>query len=93
MVPELGWRGWPRQHGPLGAAGRCAWCAYKLYLQHGDEWFLEACYERLLAWNEWRFRERDKNGDGLMELGSVRPDELPPGVTERFAADQARSKP
>jgi putative isomerase len=69
-----------------------SWCVYKLYLQHGDEWFLEACYDRLLAWNEWRFRERDKNGDGLMELGSVRPDPLPPGVTARFAADQARSK-
>ena len=69
-----------------------AWCIYKLYLQHGDVWFLEACYDRLLAWNRWRFRERDRNGDGLMELGSVRPDPLPPGVTERFAADQARSE-
>jgi putative isomerase len=68
-----------------------AWCAYKLYLQYGDKWFLESCYDQLLAWNDWRFRERDKNSDGLMELGSVRPKELPPGVSQRFAADQSRS--
>ncbi|MDA1265995.1 MAG: trehalase family glycosidase [Planctomycetota bacterium] len=68
-----------------------SWCIYKLYLQHGDVWFLEECYDALLAWNEWRFRERDKNGNGLMELGSLPPDPLPPGVTERFAADQART--
>ena len=68
-----------------------SWCVYKLYLQHGDRWFLEACYPKLLAWNEWRFRERDKNGDGLLELGSVRPYPLPPGITARFAADQART--
>ena len=68
-----------------------SWCVYKLYLQHGDRWFLEECYPKLLAWNEWRFRERDKNDDGLMELGSMRSDPLPPGLTARFAADQART--
>lgn len=47
-----------------------AWCAWKLYLQHGDAWFIAEVFDRLLAWNQWCFRERDGNGDGLMELAS-----------------------
>lgn len=46
-------------------------CAWKLYLQFGDRWFIEECFGRLLSWNRWRFRERDLNGDGLLELASV----------------------
>jgi len=48
-----------------------ALCAWKLYQQFGDEDFVEACFDPLLTWNRWRFRERDKNGDGLLELGST----------------------
>lgn len=46
-------------------------CAWKLYIQYGDKWFIEECFDRLLAWNRWRFRERDFNGDGLLELATV----------------------
>lgn len=46
-------------------------CAWKLYIQYGDKWFLEECFDRLLTWNRWRFKERDFNGDGLLELGST----------------------
>ncbi len=48
-----------------------ALCAWKLYVQFGEKWFLEECFERLLEWNRWRFRERDFNGDGLLELAST----------------------
>lgn len=48
-----------------------ALCAWKLYQQFGDRWFLEECFDCLLTWNRWRFRERDFNSDGLLELGSV----------------------
>lgn len=48
-----------------------ALCAWKLYVQYGDKWFLEECFDRLLTWNRWRFRERDFNKDGLLELGST----------------------
>ena len=46
-------------------------CAWKLYLQFSERWFIEECFDRLLSWNRWRFRERDGNGDGLLELAST----------------------
>lgn len=46
-------------------------CVWKLYIQFHDRWFLEECFEPLLKWNEWRFQNRDFNGDGLLELASV----------------------
>ncbi|MCL2461331.1 MAG: hypothetical protein FWF44_01585 [Defluviitaleaceae bacterium] len=48
-----------------------ALCVWKLYVQFGDKWFVEECFDRLLAWNRWRFANRDCNGDGLLELASV----------------------
>ena len=48
-----------------------SWCAWKLYLQFGDQWFVEQIFDRLLEWNRWRFSERDGNGDGLLELAST----------------------
>lgn len=47
-----------------------AMCVWKLYVQYGEKWFLKECFDTLLKWNEWRFRERDYNKDGLLELGS-----------------------
>lgn len=46
-------------------------CAYKLYERFRENWFLEEVFGPLLDWNRWRFRERDRNGDGLLELASV----------------------
>ena len=48
-----------------------ALCAWRLYTQFGDREFIENVFEPLLSWNRWRFRERDGNGDGLMELAST----------------------
>ena len=47
-----------------------AWCAWKLYLQHRERWFVEAIFEPLLAWNRWRERARDYRKNGLIGLGS-----------------------
>jgi len=65
-----------------------ALCAWKLYQQFGDKDFIEACFDPLLAWNRWRFRERDKNGDGLLELGSTHfggEDAFPPEMIKKLA--------
>lgn len=48
-----------------------AMCAWKLYQQFGEKWFLEECFDRLLTWNRWRFESRDFNEDGLLELAST----------------------
>lgn len=69
MVPNLGSGcGWSRDRSEPQVGSLCVW---KLYLQYGDRWFVEECYPHLLAWNRWRFENRDKNGDGLMELAST----------------------
>ena len=46
-------------------------CVWKLYQQFRDDWFIDECFEKLLEWNRWRFRERDFNGNGLLGLASV----------------------
>jgi hypothetical protein len=69
MVPNCGSGSWntaDRSEPQVGSL-----CAWKLYQQFGDRWFLEECFEPLLAWNRWRFRERDLNGDGLLEIAST----------------------
>lgn len=69
MVPNCGAGSWTtldRSEPQVGSL-----CAWKLYQQFGDRWFLEECFERLLAWNRWRFRHRDFNGDGLLEIAST----------------------
>jgi putative isomerase len=68
MVPNCGsgsWNTLDRSEPQVGSL-----CAWKLYQQFGDRWFLEECFEPLLEWNRWRFRERDFNGDGLLEIAS-----------------------
>jgi glycogen debranching enzyme len=69
MVPNFGagsWRSADRSEPQVGSL-----CAWKLFQQLGDRWFLEEVFDRLLAWNRWRFRERDCNGDGLLEIAST----------------------
>ena len=69
MIPNLGSAvGWSRDRSEPQVGSMCAW---KLYLQSGDKWFIEECFDRLLEWNRWRFREWDFNGDGLLELASI----------------------
>ena len=68
MIPNFGsgaGSSYDRSEPPVGAL-----CVWKLYLQYQDEWFVEACFDALLRWNHWRHTHRDKNNDGLFELGS-----------------------
>ncbi len=69
MVPNCGAGSWHTKDRSEPQVGSL--CAWKLYQQFGDRWFVEECYERLLDWNRWRFRERDFNGDGLLEIAST----------------------
>ncbi|MDO4573476.1 MAG: trehalase family glycosidase, partial [Clostridia bacterium] len=70
MVPNFGCAtGQSRDRSEPQVGALCAW---RLYQQFKDKWFIESVFEPLLTWNRWRFRERDKNHDGLMELGSTK---------------------
>ncbi len=44
-----------------------AWAAWRVYERTGDDEFLAACYQPLCDFIEWWFRERDVNGNGLLE--------------------------
>lgn len=69
MLPNFGsGTGQSRDRSEPQVAALCAW---KLYVQYGDKWFLEECFDRLLTWNRWRFANRDFNKDGLLELAST----------------------
>ena len=43
---------------------------WKAYLRTGDRSFIEPYYERLCRYHQWWRRNRDGNGDGLLEWGS-----------------------
>ena len=44
-----------------------AWAAWRVFERTGDRDFIEACYEPLGRFIDWLFRERDFNGNGLLE--------------------------
>ncbi len=54
-----------RSQPPVGA-----FVVWLLYLQWGERSLLERCYAPLLANHEWWWRERDGNGNGLLEFGT-----------------------
>jgi len=43
------------------------WATWRIYEVTRDRAFLQACYEPLCHFIEWLFRERDANGNGLLE--------------------------
>ena len=84
MIPNFGSAtGWSRDRSEPQVGSLCVW---KLYLQYKDIWFIEECYDRLLLWNNWRFDNRDCNGDGLLELASV------PWILEKNDGDWGTNK-
>ncbi len=88
MIPNLGGgRGPSRDRSEPQVGAMVAW---KLYLQYGDKWFIEECFNGLLEWNRWRFRERDFNGDGLLELAST-PWEFEP-TDEAWNCDECAAR-
>lgn len=90
MLPQYG--RWFPLHGPWGdpvAYGHSQYpigslCVAKLHCRHPDVAFLREVYPKLLKANRWWFADRgdgqpwrDGNRNGLAELGSNYPDELP----------------
>lgn len=44
-----------------------AWAAWRVFEKTGDREFLRACFAPLVRFLDWLFRERDVNGNGLLE--------------------------
>lgn len=44
-----------------------AWAALEIYKKTGDKEFLSSAFERLSAYIEWDIKNRDENGNGLLE--------------------------
>jgi len=68
MVPNFGsqrGKSVDRSQPPVGS-----YCILKLYRQFGDKALLENTFYKLLSWNKWWMKNRDGNGDGLLEWGS-----------------------
>lgn len=68
FVPNLGsQRGKTedRSQPPVGA-----YCVYRLYCQFAEKRLLQDTWPALIRWHRWWWRERDGNGDGLLEWGS-----------------------
>jgi glycogen debranching enzyme len=55
------------QNQPFTQPPVLAWAVWRVFEKTGDEAFLAACYEPLGRFMDWLFRERDANGNGLLE--------------------------
>lgn len=86
MIPNFGAqnaRSIDRSQPPVGA-----YCVLKLYRQFGEIGLLEETYEKLIAWNSWWMKNRDGNGDGLLEWGS---NPYPEGRRVQYEADNQQA--
>ncbi len=55
-----------RSQPPVGS-----WCAWKMHQRYPDDLdFLREIYPRLVLWHDWWPKNRDANGNGLLEWGS-----------------------
>ncbi len=82
MIPNFGAQNAcsiDRSQPPVGA-----YCVLKLYRQFGEPSLLEETYEKLMSWNCWWMKNRDGNGDGLLEWGS---NPYPEGRRVQYEAD------
>lgn len=82
MIPNFGAQNAcsiDRSQPPVGA-----YCILKLYRQFGETELLEETYEKLTRWNSWWMKNRDGNGDGLLEWGS---NPYPEGRRVQYEAD------
>ncbi|MFG3256861.1 trehalase family glycosidase [Streptomyces sp. NPDC048172] len=48
-----------------------AWAVWEIYRQTGDRAFLREMYPKLTAYQEWWYRNRDHDRDGLAEYGAT----------------------
>ena len=86
MIPNFGAQNAcsiDRSQPPVGA-----YCILKLYRQFGEIGLLEETYEKLLRWNSWWIKNRDGNGDGLLEWGS---NPYPEGRRVQYEADNLQA--
>ena len=68
MIPNFGSQkasSLDRSQPPVGS-----YCVLKLYRQFGEKELLAQSFDRLFMWNRWWMKNRDGNGDGLLEWGS-----------------------
>jgi len=77
-----------RSEPPVGA-----YCVLKLWHQHGDEWFIRECFDRLVTWNRFWFSRRDHNNSGLLEWGSdpYKPERREPEWLTRHVGGRTKS--
>ncbi len=61
-----------RSQPPVGS-----FCTLKIYWQFEDISILENAYDRLKSWNGWWLRNRDGNGNGLLEWGVNQSEKWP----------------
>lgn len=86
MIPNFGAQNGSsidRSQPPVGA-----YCVLKLYRQFGERELLENTFESLVLWNSWWMKNRDGNGDGLLEWGS---NPYPEGKKVLFEADNLQA--
>ncbi|MFJ4876844.1 MGH1-like glycoside hydrolase domain-containing protein [Streptomyces sp. NPDC088745] len=48
-----------------------AWAVWEVYAKSGDRSFLRELYPKLVAYQEWWYRTRDHDGNGLAEYGAT----------------------
>ncbi|QBG36045.1 alpha-glucosidase [Litorilituus sediminis] len=49
-----------------------SWAVWQVYQETGDLAFIEAMYPKLVAYHLWWYRNRDHNGNGLVEYGATK---------------------
>ncbi|MEV6103891.1 trehalase family glycosidase [Streptomyces sp. NPDC051940] len=62
-----------------------AWSVWEVYRESGDPDFLRELYPKLVAYQEWWYRNRDHDGNGLAEYGAT----VDPANTDPAEARQA----
>lgn len=48
-----------------------SWAVWEIYQRTGDLEFLDEMYPKLVAYHRWWFRNRDHNGNGVVEYGAT----------------------
>ncbi|WP_028772806.1 MGH1-like glycoside hydrolase domain-containing protein [Shewanella waksmanii] len=66
------------------------WAVWQIYQQTQDLALLQRFYSKLVAYHQWWYRNRDHNGNGLVEYGAnVHPMHVKQGVIDRQAIIEA----
>ncbi|QLE83737.1 cell wall anchor protein [Shewanella sp. Scap07] len=66
------------------------WAVWQIYQQTQDLALLQRFYPKLVAYHQWWYRNRDHNGNGLVEYGAnVHPMHVKQGVIDRQAIIEA----